>query len=66
MRLAQEKNAKIIGFSGFDGGAMKEMANACLVVPVDTDPYGTPAIEAFHVVLFHAIIFDLKERIKNA
>jgi len=66
MRLAQERNANIISFSGFDGGAMKEMSDVCLVVPVDSDPYGTPAIEAFHVVLFHAIIFDLKERIKNA
>lgn len=66
MKLAQEKGTQIIGFSGFDGGAMKEMADVCLVVPVDVDPYGTPAVEAFHVVLHHAIIFDLKERIKNA
>lgn len=66
MSLAQERKAKVIGFSGFDGGAMKEMSDVCLVVPVNSDPYGTPAVEAFHVVLFHAIIFDLKERIKNA
>lgn len=66
MRLAQERGAKIIGFSGFDGGAMKQMADVCLVVPVDEEPYGTPAVEALHVVLHHAIIFDLKERIKNA
>ncbi len=66
MSLAQERGAKIIGFSGFDGGAMKQMADVCLVVPVEEEPYGTPAVEAFHVVLHHGIIFDLKERMLHA
>jgi len=66
MKLAQEREAKIIGFSGFDGGAMKKMADATLVVPVEDETYGTPVIEAFHVVLTHAIVFDLKEKTKNA
>lgn len=65
MNFAKERGAKIIGMSGFDGGAMKEMADVSLVVPVNYEPYGTPAVEAFHVVLHHAIIFDLKERMKN-
>jgi len=63
MKLAKKKGAKIIGFSGFDGGAMKKMADACLVVPAEEE-YGTPLVEAVHVVLTHGIIFDLKERIK--
>lgn len=65
MKLAQERRAKIIGFSGFDGGAMKKMADVSLVVPVEDDLYGTPLVEAFHVVLTHGIIFDLKERIEH-
>ena len=65
MKLAKERGAKIIGFSGFDGGAMKKMADVSLVVPIDTEPYGTPVVEAMHVVLHHAIIFDLKKRIRN-
>ena len=64
MKLAKERGAKIIGFSGFDGGAMKELADACLVVPTDSEIYGTPLVEAMHVVLTHGIVFDLKERIK--
>src|SRR3990167_5259259 len=63
MKLAKERGAKIIGFSGFDGGAMKEMADACLVVPIKDEPYGTPIVEAMHVVLHHSIIGDLKERL---
>ena len=65
MKLAQKREAKIIGFSGFDGGVMKKMADVTLVVPESSEEYGTPVIEAFHGVLTHAIVFDLKERIKN-
>jgi phosphoheptose isomerase len=64
MKFAKDKGAKVIGFSGFDGGAMKKMADACLVVPTDSEVYGTPLVEAMHVVIHHGLIFDLKERIK--
>lgn len=66
MKLAKDKGAKVIGFAGFDGGAMKEMADVCLVIPTSSEIYGTPVVEAMHVVLHHGIIFDLKERIRNA
>lgn len=65
MALAKERNARIIGFSGFDGGAMKQMADVCLVVPIDTEPLGTPVVEAYHVVLHHLICLALKERIQE-
>lgn len=65
MKLANQRQAKIIGFSGFDGGAMKKMADVCLVVPINSEPYGTPGVEAFHVVLHHAIIYSLKNMIKQ-
>ncbi|MBI2404994.1 SIS domain-containing protein [Candidatus Gottesmanbacteria bacterium] len=65
MKLAKERKAKIIGFCGFDGGAMKELADAAIIVPIHSEPYGTPAIEAMHIVLHHPIIYDLKERIKG-
>lgn len=65
MKLAKERKAKIIGFAGFDGGAIKEMSDASIIIPTNSEIYGTPVIEAMHVVLHHSIIFDLKERIKN-
>jgi len=65
MKLARERKAKIIGFAGFDGGAMKKMADVCLIVPINSEFYGTPVVEAFHVVLHHGIIFGLKNMIKN-
>jgi len=46
-----------IGFSGFDGGAFKEITNVCVVVPFNS----TPHVESFHIVLEHLITFRLHE-----
>ena len=61
IKFAKEKGAKTIGLSGYDGGIMKKMCDACIVVPIES----TPHVEGFHVVLNHLIIFTLKEKIKN-
>lgn len=59
MDYVNKNGGKTIGFSGFDGGAMKEIADASIVVPFNA----TPHVEAFHVVLQHLIAFRLKEKI---
>ena len=64
IHLAKRRGAKIIGFSGFDGGVMKEMSDVCIVVPIDTEPLGTPLVESFHVALHHLICSTLKLRIE--
>jgi len=62
MKLAKEEyNGITIGFSGFDGGAMKDMADACIVVPFDS----TPQVESFHLVFEHLICSCLKQKIKS-
>jgi D-sedoheptulose 7-phosphate isomerase len=62
MQFAKDNGGYAIGFSGFDGGAMKELADVCVVVPYDT----TPHVESFHVVLHHLITFCLAEKIRNS
>jgi D-sedoheptulose 7-phosphate isomerase len=64
--LAKERGARIIGLSGFHGGAMKDMADVCIVVPVDEEPLGTPLVESWHVVLHHLMCFALRNRIEAA
>jgi D-sedoheptulose 7-phosphate isomerase len=54
-------NGITIGFSGFDGGAMKQMADACIVVPFNS----TPQVESFHLTFEHLICSCLKEKIKS-
>ena len=61
MDFVQQNGGKAIGIAGFDGGAMKKMCDACIVVPVDS----TPHTESFHLVLEHLISFGLHEMIKN-
>lgn len=60
VQFAKDNGAKTIGFSGFDGGAMKRECDACVVVPAES----TPQVEAFHSVLQHLIIFRLKEKME--
>jgi D-sedoheptulose 7-phosphate isomerase len=59
--FVKKNGGKTIGFSGFDGGAMKQFCDVCIVVPFNA----TPHVEAFHVVLQHLIAFRLKEKINN-
>lgn len=62
MILAKEEyDAVTIGFSGFDGGAMMELADACIVVPFNS----TPQVESFHLALEHLICTCLKEKIER-
>jgi len=61
MQFARENAGYAIGFSGFDGGAMKQLADVCIVVPFET----TPHVESFHVVLHHLVTFCLAERIRQ-
>lgn len=65
MKLAKERKAKIIGFSGFDGGIMKELADVCVVVPINSEPLGTPLVESFHVALHHLICSVLRSKIQK-
>lgn len=65
MQFAKEKGAKVIGFSGFEGGAMKEMSDVCITVPINAEPLGTPLVESLHPTLHHLICLTLKKKIEN-
>lgn len=64
VRLAKEQGAAVLGFSGFGGGALAELADVCVVVPIATEPLGTPLVESFHVVLHHLICTTLRQKIE--
>jgi D-sedoheptulose 7-phosphate isomerase len=61
IEYAKQNGGHTLGFSGFDGGALKELADVCVVVPYNT----TPHVEAFHVVLHHLVTFCLAEKIRE-
>jgi D-sedoheptulose 7-phosphate isomerase len=62
MKYATDTGGRTIGFSGFDGGPMKEIADACIVVPIDS----TPQVESFHLVLEHLICACLRLKIAES
>lgn len=62
MKYAQDMGGKTIGFSGFDGGPMKEIADACIVVPINS----TPHVESFHLALEHLICSCLRQKIEES
>lgn len=62
MRYVRENGGKTIGLSGFDGGPMKEIADACIVVPANS----TPQVESFHLALEHLICSCLRQKIEES
>lgn len=65
LQQIKDRGGKTIGFSGYDGGPMKNLTDACVVVPVRTPAIGTALVESFHVAIQHLIVFRLKEMIRE-
>lgn len=61
LQFIKDRGGKTIGLSGFDGGPMAKMVDAPIVVEADS----TPIVEGLHVVIFHIIVFGLKEKINE-
>lgn len=64
--LARQRGGRVIGLSGFGGGALARSADVCIVVPIDTEPLGTPLVESWHVAVHHLLCVALRERIEEA
>jgi len=58
-RVVKEKNGKLLALVGFDGGVLRKIADASVLVPANS----TPQVEGFHLVLSHLISARLKEAI---
>jgi D-sedoheptulose 7-phosphate isomerase len=58
-KYIQDNDGKVLGLVGFDGGALKQVADMCIVAPVNS----TPQVEGFHVVLTHMLCTGLKQMI---
>jgi len=64
LELAKKVGAKVVGVVGRDGGYTKQVADACVVIPVVDSETITPHTEAFQAVVWHLIVThpDLKAR----
>jgi D-sedoheptulose 7-phosphate isomerase len=59
VKYAKDHGGKVIGLSGFDGGLLRTVSDACVVVPANS----TPHVEGMHLVLTHLICEQLREKI---
>ena len=62
MQYVKDNGGKCIGLAGFDGGAFKELCDACIIVPKNS----TPLVEGFHGNIQHLIVFKLKELVERS
>jgi D-sedoheptulose 7-phosphate isomerase len=61
VEYAHGQEAKVLGFSGFDGGELAKQADVCITVLANS----TPIVESLHCLLEHVICVCLKERISG-
>lgn len=63
LEVAKAAGARVVGVVGRDGGYTKQVADACVVIPVITPDTITPHQEAFQAVIWHMIVShpDLKK-----
>lgn len=59
--LAKEYGVKTLGFSGYDGGVMKDLCDLCVVVPI----HNTQHVESMHLALGHLVCNGLIQKIRD-
>tara|TARA_B100000700_G_scaffold331802_1_gene469067 strand:+ start:15031 stop:15633 length:603 start_codon:yes stop_codon:yes gene_type:complete len=58
LQYTKKVRARIIGITGRDGGYTKEMADACIVIPTQSNDTITPHAESWQSVIWHMIVTD--------
>lgn len=56
LTYAIEQQSKVTGVVGRDGGFTAQVANACCIIPVVNPNNTTPHTEAFHSIVWHALV----------
>lgn len=60
--FAKQRGGKVVAFVGYDGGALRGIADACVIVPRAADgETSTPHVEGFHEVYHHLVCERLRQ-----
>jgi D-sedoheptulose 7-phosphate isomerase len=62
LTVARQAGASTIGLTGFAGGKMKRLCDACIVIPCDN----MQVIEDLHLSVAHALFTCVKQRISES
>lgn len=55
---AKNVGSKIIGITGRDGGYTKKIADACIIIPTQSNDTITPHAESWQSVIWHMLVTD--------
>jgi D-sedoheptulose 7-phosphate isomerase len=66
MEHARSVGAKIVGIAGRDGGLLREMATACVVIPTVDPSLVTPQTEGLQALVWHLIVSDPRVAVSAA
>ena len=61
LRTAKEAGAITVGFTGFQGGKMKQLCDSCVIVPSDS----MQIIEDLHVIIAHGMYTIMRNRLRQ-
>jgi D-sedoheptulose 7-phosphate isomerase len=61
-QTAKDHGALTVGFSGYDGGVMKDLCDICVVVPI----HNTQHVESLHLALGHLVCNRLIQKISES
>ena len=65
--FVQKNGGKVVALVGYDGGALRTMADASVVVPAATNGHtSTPHVEGFHEIFHHLICERLLQMVKES
>ncbi len=65
-RYAKDQGARVVALVGYDGGALRSLADASILVPsADDGTTSTPHVEGFHVVLHHLVCERLRQLVAS-
>lgn len=61
-RFAKDRGAKVVALVGYDGGALRTIADASVIVPRSAAGFtSTPHVEGFHEVFHHLVCERLRQ-----
>lgn len=65
--LVKARGGKVVALVGYDGGALKGLADACVIVPSTlAGTTSTPHVEGWHVVYHHLICERLRQLVAES
>lgn len=66
-RLALDRGGQVVSFVGYDGGALRELSTASVIVPkTASGTTSTPHVEGFHEVYHHLVCERLRQLVAES